>query len=367
MFVSFAQRAAQGTAVASGSFDTVPLGAGFEATLGARMAVGNKDAGNIFLITECQDSGSSIPACAIKTMEAWGIVTVSADILKSPALTDVGPPQKKKKIYTSGLWGMKRRPQPLRGAKALLSASTFHFEGSKDSLFVKLKEQLLLREHLEAGERPLVVWEPGCMSLTDMREALALVDVVCLSSYVLMRVFGEEAASDKDVVEGHAKELLALGVGSSGNGIITVRRDEEHLVATRDGGMIWTPAFYTKDGHREIYRTGTSSVFVGGFAARFAQTGVVAEAALSGAVAESFAQEQPGLPRRDPSPYSSAAEDYAYAQYGLPRGRAAESEVWNMEGFEARVQQLRGRMEAERRHVQVLLRRRLSGETIVEG
>ncbi|KAM0282281.1 hypothetical protein ACHAQH_003145 [Verticillium albo-atrum] len=298
-------------------------------------------------------------------MDSWGITTVSADAIQDRVLTASNASQHKKKRSPSNLWGVIRNPRPHPQVQALLGAYAFHFEGDSDRLRDKLNELVTLGVPIEVDKRPLFVWEPSDMSLSALQQALPLVHVVSFESRTLLRLYGTRGVPDKSAIERHVQMILAGEVGPSGNGIILVHCETEHLTAIKGGESFWTPTFHTMGGHQHIHRTGSTSVFVGAFAVRLVQKGNVVEASLAGSVAESFAQEQIGLPNRDPCPNLSAQEDYAHASYGMPRGRAAGNEVWNLVGFEVRLRELRERMAASQRHEQGR-QRRLSGETMTD-
>ncbi|KAG7110852.1 hypothetical protein HYQ45_017452 [Verticillium longisporum] len=367
MFVSFAHRTAQGTAT-GGPLSSVPTGADIEATLGARMALGSRDAANVFLITGDHEAWNGPSDQTVQTMRSWGVTTVSATLVEDRAQAASNPGQqkkKKKKKSLSNLWGLRRHSPAQAQLQALLGAAIFHFVGSALELRNELEKLASLGVPMQGESKPIVVWEPSNLSLYDLQQALPLADIASFSPNTLAMLFGSEGDVDEAAIEGYVGTLMVGEIGPSGKGIILVRSDEKHLVATKEGGLSWTPTFHTSGGHRYIHRAGTASVFAGAFAIRFVQRGNAAEAALAGSVAESFAQEQVGLPSRDPCPNLSAQEDYAHASYGLPRGRAAGNEVWNLVGFEVRVRELRERIAADRRHQQSQ-QRRLSGETITD-
>lgn len=112
----------------------------------------------------------------------------------------------------------------------------------------------------------------------------------------------------RDAVEQAVEHLLFnVGVGAGGNGTVVIRCAAHGVcVATRAGGIRWTPSYYGPDSLRIKDETGAGNAFLGGFVAGLKLTdGNPYEAAFYGCVSASFVVEQYGLPRLTPSPTQS--------------------------------------------------------------
>jgi sugar/nucleoside kinase (ribokinase family) len=219
----------------------------------------------------------------------------------------------------------------------LLAAKSFHLICSAvrcGELVQRLKERRA--EALgQTSEEPIIVWEPVpdlCTpeELENTKSALKCVDVLSPNHEELGALFGFEHAAgvDKRVVEKHAEDLVASGIGANGNGVIVVRSGKEGCYIARSGGdktSCWLPAYHT-DQKKVVDPTGGGNGFLGGLAVGLVRSGFdVVEAARWGSVAASLCIEQVGMPQLT-----------APASAGTP-------ELWNGISVEDRLRELKER------------------------
>lgn len=331
------------------------------ATLGARIAIGASRASEIALVVNGRDQ--KYFGSLVTTLQSWGVRTIRASKLRVPALVDCPTLPRKK---TRDVWSLTKRLLPSSELKTLLGSSSFHFQGTAFDLVYVREALLSLRVKSKIKTKPFISWEPLDTSLDQLIAVSAQVDAVFVDIHQLESMLKSETTTfDKQLVQRDIQILLDAGIGPRGQGIIVIQCDSSYLVASREDGFIWVPTFHHVS-NMEANPSGTKalSVFAGAFTVQFLQSGDVKEAALHGAVAESFAVEQHGLPRRGTSPYAAAAAAFAAQQYGLPRGGIPGEETWNMDLFKNRMRLLKAEVSAMTRARQATLSRRLSGETL---
>ncbi|KAL2758265.1 hypothetical protein ACRALDRAFT_2017259 [Sodiomyces alcalophilus JCM 7366] len=333
------------------------------ATLGARLAIGASRASDIALvISEKNEKYVGRSVSAATTLESWGVKTIRAPKLRVPALVDC---HSLPRTQTRHVWGLTRRLLPSSQLKTLLGSSSFHFQGPACELAQKREALFSLRSENKIKARPFISWEPLDTSLDQLVAVLAQVDAVFVDVHQLKSMLNSQATLfDKQLVERDVQALLDSGIGCNGQGVMVVQCDSSYLVASREDGFVWVPTFHDLSNVEASFGTNALSVFLGAFTVQFLQSGNMAEAALYGAVAESFAVEQQGLPRKGTSPYAAAAATFAAQQYGLPMGYIPDGETWNMDSFKNRVQLLKVEVSAMTRARRATLSRRLSGETL---
>jgi len=151
---------------------------------------------------------------------------------------------------------------------------------------------------------PIVVWEPVpdlCIpQYRDQMLATAkLVDVISPNQDELMAFWEPE---ERGTLEDIVGLLLQSGVGKDGGGLVVVRAGKRGcLVATKRGGSVWLPAYYTakedEGNHPKVVDpTGGGNTFIGGLGVGLARSESVLYSAALGCVAASFAIEQIGIP-----------------------------------------------------------------------
>lgn len=166
--------------------------------------------------------------------------------------------------------------------------------------------------------------------LENTKSALKCVDVLSPNHEELGALFGFEHAAgvDKRVVEKHAEDLVASGIGANGNGVIVVRSGKEGCYIARSGDdktSCWLPAYHTNQ-KKVLDPTGGGNGFLGGLAVGLVRSGFDAvEAARWGSVAASLCIEQVGMP-----------------QLTAPAS-AGTSELWNGISVEDRLRELKER------------------------
>jgi sugar/nucleoside kinase (ribokinase family) len=219
----------------------------------------------------------------------------------------------------------------------LLAAKSFHLICSAvrcGELVQRLKERRA--EVLgQTSAEPIIVWEPVpdlCTpeELENTKSALKCVDVLSPNHEELGALFGFEhtAGVEKRVVEKHAEDLVASGIGPNGNGVIVVRSGKEGCYIARPGGdktSCWLPAYHT-DQQKVVDPTGGGNGFLGGLAVGLVRSGFdVVEAARWGSVAASLCIEQVGMPQLTAS------------------ASTGTSELWNGISVEDRLRELKER------------------------
>ncbi|GAP82970.1 putative pfkB family carbohydrate kinase superfamily [Rosellinia necatrix] len=310
----------------------VPGGAGFYATLGARLFKPPPRSADVGCIVV---AGHDLPSSASQLLESWqlklllvhdpdkpctrGLLEYENDAFSRNEFTYVTPP----------LW-----PSPVQlGTSSLLYAASFHFLALPEDLESRVSTLLRLREEHGIKERPLIVWEPapmGCKSgnLASHLSACALVDVFSPNrselSYLIEGKGETEADFSPFTVETQAKIFLGMGIGPNQKGLAVVRSGEHGvLVISNDRPAEWLPTYYTKGSDKVIDPTGAGNSFLGGFAVALQETNDPREAALRGSVAASYALEQFGPPKLTVSP---------------------SGELWNGSDVFSRLQQLKARI-----------------------
>jgi sugar/nucleoside kinase (ribokinase family) len=108
---------------------------------------------------------------------------------------------------------------------------------------------------------------------------------------------------------------------------IVVRSGKDGCYIATEAESAWLPAYH-RDGSKVIDPTGGGNTFLGGFSINLARTTTIAftgikEAAISGAVAASFAIEQIGMPILDSE---------------------GDSETWNGDSVQRRIDELKQRI-----------------------
>lgn len=189
----------------------------------------------------------------------------------------------------------------------LLRARSFHLICSPTrciTLVLRILDRRKSHFGAEVG-RPLFIWEPVpdlCVpeELENTYGALRYVDVVSPNHEELGSLFGfkhdPSGQIDKSVVQRQCNELLAHGIGSTGNGTMVVRAGKEGCFVATLGQTKWLPAFH-RDARNVIDPTGGGNGFLGGFAVGLVRNdGDIIEAARWGSVAASFCIEQVGVP-----------------------------------------------------------------------
>ncbi|KAM0712506.1 hypothetical protein Q7P37_011603 [Cladosporium fusiforme] len=218
----------------------------------------------------------------------------------------------------------------------LLAARSFHLICSAVRCG-ELAQRIRQRRADELGQdhpQPIIVWEPVpdmCTpeQLEDTKDALNYIDVLSPNHDELGALFGFKHAAgvEKSIVEKHAKELAASGIGSQGKGVIVVRSGKEGCYIARSGNdktTCWMPAFHT-DQSKVIDPTGGGNGFLGGLSVGLVRTEFdVVEAARWGSVAASFCIEQVGMPQ-------------------LTAVNTPGVELWNGVSVEERLQELKKR------------------------
>ncbi|ROT35483.1 hypothetical protein SODALDRAFT_67746 [Sodiomyces alkalinus F11] len=346
-----------------GSMPNTPFGPGLEATLGARLAIGASHASDITLIVDERDEKIAGPSVsAVTTLQSWGVKTIHAAKVQLSGLVHCHSLPKKR---AQNIWGLTKPLRTSSELKALLGSSSFHLQGSACDLSRKLEVLLSLRNESNIKAQLFVSWEPLDTSLSQLLAVSPQVDAIFLDIDQLeLMLNSQTTAFDKQLVERKVQVLLDAGIGRNGQGIMAVQYDSSYLVASREDGFNWVPTFHSHFDVDASFATKALSVFLGGFTVKYLRSGDIREAALHGAVAESFAVEQQGLPRRGTSPYVAAAATFAARQYGLSSEYVPDAETWNMDSFKNRVRLLSVKVDAMTRVRQATLSRRLSGETL---
>lgn len=143
-------------------------------------------------------------------------------------------------------------------------------------------------------------------------EALKHVDVISPNHGELCAFFDEKAHYDGGetafkTISTCAAKLLQSGVGKNGAGAVVVRVGKEGCYVSTRTSKRYLPAYHQEGTGKVVDPTGGGNTFLGGFAVGLvrgqASPGitVMEEAALWGSVAASFAIEQVGMPRLQPS------------------------------------------------------------------
>ena len=193
----------------------------------------------------------------------------------------------------------------------LLTAKSVHLICSAvrcGELVQRLKERrATVLGQTSSSPEPIIVWEPVpdlCTpeELENTKVALKCVDVLSPNHEELGALFGFEHAAgvERQMVEKHAEELAASGIGADGNGVIVVRSGKEGCHIARSGSdksSCWLPAYHT-DQNKVVDPTGGGNGFLGGLAVGLVRSGFdVVEAARWGSVAASLCIEQVGMPQ----------------------------------------------------------------------
>lgn len=139
--------------------------------------------------------------------------------------------------------------------------------------------------------------------------------------------------NDPRVIQDLAGELVAIGIGPSGDGGVVVRAGKMGcLVASRKHPPVWLPAYYQPtEGHENhpkvVDPTGGGNAFIGGLAVGLSRKGITnyIYAAAMGTIAASFAIEQVGIP-------------------GLEKAHDGGGELWNDVSVAERFEEYRKRI-----------------------
>jgi sugar/nucleoside kinase (ribokinase family) len=170
---------------------------------------------------------------------------------------------------------------------------------------MQVRELLALRAKHDAQQRIHIIWEPQVKHcVTDLLEehlkTAALVHVFSPNHVELESLFSNTPPVhfDQARIEGRARHFLDYGIDVDGRGVIVVRAAEHGcLVMTRRMKPLWLPAVHQSDSNKVVDATGAGNAFLGGFAMGMLEMmDDVAEAAVYGQVAASFAIEQVGVP-----------------------------------------------------------------------
>lgn len=218
----------------------------------------------------------------------------------------------------------------------LLAAKSFHLICSAvrcSELAQRIKER-----RAEAlgndNPKPILVWEPVpdlCTpeELENTKAALSHIDVLSPNHEELGSLFAFHHGNgvDKAAVERHAKELVASGIGTKGEGVVIVRSGKEGCYIDRLGSSPtshWLPAYHT-DQAKVVDPTGGGNGFLGGLSVGLVRTDFdIVEAARWGSIAASLCIEQVGMPQ-------------------LTSSTTDKVELWNNVSVTDRLQELKNR------------------------
>jgi sugar/nucleoside kinase (ribokinase family) len=218
----------------------------------------------------------------------------------------------------------------------LLRAKSFHFI-CNPSRCVDLVARILSRRRESFGpdiERPVFIWEPVpdlCMpeQLSNTYAALSHIDVISPNHEELGALFGFTHGSDIDkaAIGRHCNQLLARGIGPTGDGAVVVRAGREGCFVANLNQRKWLPAYH-QEASKVVDPTGGGNGFLGGFAVGLVRNrGDIVEAAKWGSVAASFCIEQVGVPTLETIVSTATCTD----------------EVWNGESVLDRLEEYRKR------------------------
>jgi sugar/nucleoside kinase (ribokinase family) len=163
------------------------------------------------------------------------------------------------------------------------------------------------------------------------------VQVISPNNAELAGFFGIEdtlVIDDPQTIQNLAAELVAVGIGPSGDGAVVVRAGKMGcLVVSPKHSPTWLPAYHQPQGRGEnnakvIDPTGGGNAFIGGLSVGLARHGMTDYifAAAMGIVAASFAIEQIGIPV-------------------LVKVEGSEDEFWNGFSVSARFEEYQKRVE----------------------
>ncbi|KAK5175151.1 uncharacterized protein LTR77_000288 [Saxophila tyrrhenica] len=279
------------------------------------------------------DAGTDFPADLRDLIKSWqtGVLLRPRDALTTRGWNGYGENDHRAFKYLTE----KKRLTADDLTAELLKAKSFHLICSPTRC-VDMVRRILDRRRGTFGEylvRPMIIWEPVpdlCVpaELQNTYDALPYVDVVSPNHVELAALFGFKHSSgvDKQVVEQHASNLLANGIGPNNHGSVVVRGGKEGCFVTDLEQQKWLPAYH-QDSSRVIDPTGGGNGFLGGFAVGLVRTGDVVEAAEWGSVAASFCIEQVGVPELETIISTATCTD----------------ELWNGESVHDRLEEYRKR------------------------
>ncbi|ETN43381.1 uncharacterized protein HMPREF1541_02540 [Cyphellophora europaea CBS 101466] len=326
---------------------TIIGGGGLYAALGARLASGEANARAVSCIV---DKGSDFPQEFQALIETWGtscIFRTDLGRLTTRAWNGYGPIQHRAFKYVT----LKRRleVESLTDEQAL--AATFHMVCSPSRCMSLVNGLWERRKALHASEpRPIIIWEPipdlcTPAEVDNLREAAKFVNVISPNGGELADFFasGLQELSRRDMVASLLKKC-----GDNAKQVVVVREGAEGSRLYTQGKVLHLRAYHL-DPSRVLDPTGGGNTFLGGLAM-----------GLSGMVNPDFKDMSTGLglvaetcPSQTTSMltavvHATVAASYAIEQVGVPRLDPSDRESWNGQSYIERFHAYLGR---ERPHI----------------
>lgn len=204
----------------------------------------------------------------------------------------------------------------------LLASSSFHLLGAPAMCSTYVEQILRLRARHSIRDSPLLVWEPEprtslTRNLSSTVSAASKINVLSPNHLELRRLFIEHPVTPRPTtieIEEYGKQLLDLGIGPNGSGLLIVCAAELGcMVVSRELSPRWFPAYYgpqedmecrAKQGEEVEFNravvdpTGAGNAFLGAFTIEYAASGDLVEAICQAMVAESFTVQQIAFPTK---------------------------------------------------------------------